>query len=82
MTHVGIDLIEIERVRRALDRYPSFRARCFTDAERASDLPAASALRDASAKVSKRVSTISVENSVHKGTLATRKPRRCGPARR
>jgi len=31
---VGIDLIEIERVRRALDRYPSFRERCFTDAER------------------------------------------------
>ena len=32
---VGVDLIEIERVRRALDRYPSFRERCFTDAERA-----------------------------------------------
>jgi holo-[acyl-carrier protein] synthase len=31
---VGVDLIEIERVRRALDRYPAFRARCFTDAER------------------------------------------------
>jgi holo-[acyl-carrier protein] synthase len=32
---VGVDLIEIERVRRALDRYPSFRERCFTEAERA-----------------------------------------------
>ena len=32
---VGVDLIEIERVRRALDRYPSFRDRCFTEAERA-----------------------------------------------
>ena len=32
---VGIDLIEIARVRRALDRYPSFRERCFTAAERA-----------------------------------------------
>lgn len=31
---VGVDLIEIERVRRALERYPSFRERCFTDAER------------------------------------------------
>jgi holo-[acyl-carrier protein] synthase len=31
---VGLDLIEIARIRRALDRYPSFRARCFTDAER------------------------------------------------
>lgn len=31
---VGIDLIEIERIRRALDR-PSFRERCFTEAERA-----------------------------------------------
>jgi len=30
-----VDLIEIERVRRALERYPSFRERCFTDAERA-----------------------------------------------
>lgn len=33
--HVGVDLIEIERVRRAMDRYPSFTARCFTDMERA-----------------------------------------------
>jgi holo-[acyl-carrier protein] synthase len=33
--HVGVDLIEIERVRRAIDRYPSFTSRCFTDAERA-----------------------------------------------
>jgi holo-[acyl-carrier protein] synthase len=32
---VGVDLIEIERIRRALDRYPGFRERCFTEAERA-----------------------------------------------
>jgi holo-[acyl-carrier protein] synthase len=32
---VGLDVIEIERVRRALERYPGFRERCFTDAERA-----------------------------------------------
>ncbi len=32
---VGIDLIEIERVRRALERYADFRERCFTEAERA-----------------------------------------------
>jgi holo-[acyl-carrier protein] synthase len=32
---VGTDVIEIERVRRALERYPGFRERCFTDAERA-----------------------------------------------
>ena len=31
---VGVDIIEIERVRRALDR-PGFRERCFTEAERA-----------------------------------------------
>ena len=31
---VGVDLIEIDRVRRALDRYPSFRERCFTEEER------------------------------------------------
>jgi holo-[acyl-carrier protein] synthase len=30
---VGVDLIEIERVRRALER-PGFRERCFTPAER------------------------------------------------
>src|SRR5919204_4349375 len=30
---VGVDLIEIERVRRTLDRYPGFRGRCFTEAE-------------------------------------------------
>lgn len=30
---VGLDLIEIERIRRALDR-PGFRERCFTEAER------------------------------------------------
>jgi holo-[acyl-carrier protein] synthase len=32
---VGVDLIEIERIRRALERYPRFRARCFTPSERA-----------------------------------------------
>ena len=32
---VGIDLIEIDRIRRALERHPSFRERCFTEAERA-----------------------------------------------
>ncbi|HZG35311.1 MAG TPA: holo-ACP synthase [Gaiellaceae bacterium] len=32
---VGVDLIEIERVRRSLARYPQFRARCFTPAEQA-----------------------------------------------
>jgi holo-[acyl-carrier protein] synthase len=31
---VGVDLIEIERIRRALDR-PGFRERCFTEVERA-----------------------------------------------
>ncbi|MGH2995351.1 MAG: holo-ACP synthase [Gaiellaceae bacterium] len=31
---VGVDLIEIERVARALARYPAFRERCFTEAER------------------------------------------------
>ena len=31
---VGVDLIEIERIRRALKR-PGFRERCFTEAERA-----------------------------------------------
>jgi holo-[acyl-carrier protein] synthase len=30
---VGTDLIEIARVRRALERYPAFRERCFTPAE-------------------------------------------------
>ncbi len=35
MTRVGIDLVEIERIRRALERYPRFRERCFTEAERA-----------------------------------------------
>jgi holo-[acyl-carrier protein] synthase len=30
---VGTDLIEIERVRRSLARYPRFRDRCFTAAE-------------------------------------------------
>ena len=32
---VGVDLIEIERIRRALERYPGFRDRCFTAEERA-----------------------------------------------
>ena len=31
---VGLDVIEIERIRRALERYPGFAARCFTEAER------------------------------------------------
>src|SRR4029450_7277567 len=31
---VGVDLIEIDRIERALERYAGFRARCFTDAER------------------------------------------------
>lgn len=35
MTSVGVDLIEIARVRRALERYPRFRERCFTEEERA-----------------------------------------------
>src|SRR5439155_13313794 len=35
MIGVGTDLIEIERVRRALVRYARFRERCFTEAERA-----------------------------------------------
>src|SRR4051795_3011494 len=32
---VGVDLIEIERIRRARERHPSFRERCFTEDERA-----------------------------------------------
>jgi len=32
---VGVDLIEIDRIRRALERYPRFRERCFTEAEQA-----------------------------------------------
>ena len=32
---IGVDLIEIERVRRALDRYPGFKDRCFTKDEQA-----------------------------------------------
>jgi holo-[acyl-carrier protein] synthase len=31
---VGTDVIEISRIRRALERYPGFRERCFTEAER------------------------------------------------
>ncbi len=30
---VGVDLIEIARIERALERYPRFRERCFTNAE-------------------------------------------------
>ena len=33
MTRVGTDLIEIARIRRSLERYPSFKARCFTESE-------------------------------------------------
>ena len=32
---VGVDLIEIPRIERALARYPGFRERCFTETERA-----------------------------------------------
>ena len=32
---VGLDVIEIERISVALDRYATFRERCFTEAERA-----------------------------------------------
>ncbi|HEU4450860.1 MAG TPA: holo-ACP synthase [Gaiellaceae bacterium] len=32
---VGLDVIEIERIGDALARYPRFRERCFTEAERA-----------------------------------------------
>ena len=35
MTQVGTDLIEIARIRRSLERYPSFKERCFTEAEQA-----------------------------------------------
>ncbi len=35
MTRVGVDLIEIERVRRSLERYERFKDRCFTPAEQA-----------------------------------------------
>ena len=31
---IGLDLIEIDRVRRALERHAGFRERCFTQAER------------------------------------------------
>jgi holo-[acyl-carrier protein] synthase len=33
--HVGTDLIEIARIRRSLERYESFRDRCFTPDEQA-----------------------------------------------
>jgi holo-[acyl-carrier protein] synthase len=32
---VGLDVIEIDRISGALDRYAAFRVRCFTEAERA-----------------------------------------------
>jgi holo-[acyl-carrier protein] synthase len=32
---IGVDMIEIDRVERALERYPRFKERCFTEAERA-----------------------------------------------
>jgi holo-[acyl-carrier protein] synthase len=32
---VGLDLIEIARIRRTLERYPGFRDRCFTPSEQA-----------------------------------------------
>ena len=32
---VGVDLIEIERIRQALERHAGFRERCFTEAEQA-----------------------------------------------
>jgi holo-[acyl-carrier protein] synthase len=35
LIHVGTDLIEIARIRRSLERYESFRDRCFTEAEQA-----------------------------------------------
>ena len=35
MISIGTDLIEIARIRRSLDRYASFRDRCFTAAEQA-----------------------------------------------
>jgi holo-[acyl-carrier protein] synthase len=37
VTHVsvGTDLIEIQRIRRSLERYERFRERCFTESERA-----------------------------------------------
>ena len=35
MTRVGVDLIEIGRVRRSLERYAGFKDRCFTPAEQA-----------------------------------------------
>ena len=31
---VGVDIIEIARIARAIERYPSFRGRVFTEAER------------------------------------------------
>jgi holo-[acyl-carrier protein] synthase len=35
VTRVGTDLIEIDRIRRSLERYDRFRERCFTAAEQA-----------------------------------------------
>jgi holo-[acyl-carrier protein] synthase len=35
VTRVGVDLIEIDRIRRAIERYAGFKDRCFTPAEQA-----------------------------------------------
>ena len=35
MTRVGIDMVEISRIREALERYSAFRDRCFTPVEQA-----------------------------------------------
>ena len=35
VTRVGVDLIEIGRIRRSLERYAGFKDRCFTPAEQA-----------------------------------------------
>jgi len=35
VTRVGTDMIEIGRIRQALERYASFRDRCFTESEQA-----------------------------------------------
>jgi holo-[acyl-carrier protein] synthase len=35
LTRVGVDMIEIARIREALERYSGFRDRCFTEAEQA-----------------------------------------------
>ena len=35
MTRVGVDMVEISRIREALERYSAFRDRCFTPVEQA-----------------------------------------------